>query len=421
MKKLKTLSEKTLVVSILLTVILSIFFIHNNYKTASLISDFYTGIIGQTVDSLIYLTEIPESDFAKNNNSFTLNQFNATARNMQNMQKFKFFSFTSTKSLQYVYPYDDFKHMIGTSGIFKAEESRLSQIAASSNTTVTYIYQDPYSNEDWLLVKNPIITTNETNNEEFYGFITVGYLVDEIAPKMKLDTLERLGYNYELGVFENDGLSVIKKSKISGNIFSIDKVIELQGSTLEFRIFIPFFTLIDPALIILTFLSLRFVYYAYIQFKHKKEALHKQHEYDLYIDSLTGAYSRNKLENLLEEKTHATLLYIALKGHDTFVSKHSSQKGDELLVAFSKRLQYNVKDGYVVRLVGDEFIVFLEGEIAEQALKSVKKRVKDLASQPFSVSGLIANISANVGHSTMPKDGTNFTSLLNVAMEKKGK
>ncbi len=418
MKYFKTLSERTLIFSIVLTLIIAVFVIRHNFKTATLIADFYSGIIGQSVDSLLYASEIPEMDFLRNNSSFTQNQFNASARSAHNIQAFDFLSYTPSRSVQFVYPYENYKHMVGTNGFFKPEESHYSQRAAASNKSLTYTYKDSNSSIHWLVIKNPIISKTSTKTEDFLGFITMAFSIDTLANKFKFENLEQLGYNYELSVIENDTFSTIKKSPVTDNIFSVNKSITVAGSTLNFTLYLPFFSVINPVLLILTFLSMRFFYYAYIQLKQRKELSKQQLEYELYIDSLTGAYSKKKLETMLDEKSQATLLYIVLKGHDEFEAKNGKVKGDELLVAFSKRLQYNIKDAFVVRLGGDEFVVFLEGDIPFAATEGVIKRIKGLASQPFSISGVIANISARVGYANLPEDSTKFTSLINIAMER---
>ncbi len=418
MKLFQRLSIRTLILSFILTLFATFIIVANNKDVASNIATLYTNTIQQTITSLIDVAEVPESVFIAGSNTITQEQFDNLATYMYSLQPFEFFSYTPVQSVQYVYPYENYKHMIGTNGFFRPEESRLSQVALSSNETLVYLYTDTTHHEKWLIVKNPIVHKTKQRTENFMGFITVAYSINSILPNMGIEQIENLDYTYQLQLAEEDVLNIIQKSASYTDIYASKQEFTTGGSTWIFSLGIPFLKLINPLLIIIIFLSLRCIYYMYVYIRQKKLTVKKQLNYELYVDSITGAYNKKKLESLLNEKSKATLLYISLAGYDAFKDANGDLFANGLLTAYSKRVKYNVKGGMIIHLGIEEFVVFLEGEMSSDAINAVSKRIIDLSAQPFSIMGKIANVSANVGYSCMPEDSTKFTSLLNIAMER---
>ncbi len=418
MKSLNRLSVKTLILSIVFTLISAFFIIQNNIKSANIVADFYANIVEQNIYSYIYMSETPETIFLSSPNGITQEQFDSSAKYISNIKPFLFLFVSPKQTVQYVYPSKDFSHMIGTNGFFSDKEARLSQIALSTNTTVQYVYNSTNAQDKWLIIKNPITKSAQIQAEEFLGFVTIGFSLNKFIDTIRLENIEKLGYNYQLKLIEDEQAILIERNKNYIDTLSTHRTIKIGGTEWFFSINTPWYKLVRPLSLILIFLSLRFFYYAYIYFRRKKISQKKQLSYELYVDSLTGVYNKKKLETLLNEKNAATLLYISLKGYDEFKEEYGKSFADGLLIAYSKRVKYNVKGGLVIHLGEEEFAVFLEGEMPIDAVYTVAKRIVDLSEQPFSIMGKTAHVSAKVGHSTLGTDSTKFTGLLNAAMER---
>ena len=64
------------------------------------------------------------------------------------------------------------------------------------------------------------------------------------------------------------------------------------------------------------------------------------------------------------------------------------------------------------RLGGDEFAIILSGNIDFNAVETLAKRVVTEVAMPFNLDGNNSNISASVGISIYPDDGTESETLL---------
>ncbi len=418
MKFFQRLSVRTFIVTLVITLIFSVFIVQNNMRKTTALANFYKNGIEANIALLMQAAQAPESFIISNADNFTQTVFDDIATYMHKQKSFIFMSFTPKQSVTYVYPKEEFNHIIGSNGFFKPEEARLSQISLSSNETLLYINYDPTSQDRWLFIKNPIIKEAKDKTETFLGFITIAYSVNEVITKFQFDSLLKMGYEYQLQLLEENQPYSITKSSDFSDIFAIKNTITTGGSTWEFSLSPSFMILFDPLLLILIFFSLRCVYYIYVHIRQRKLSLKKQIHYELYVDSLTGVYNRKKLETLLTDNTKASVIYISLQGYENVKKDYGQSYEDGLLIAYSKRVKYNVKGGMVIHLGLEEFVVFLEGEISEDAIQAVIKRITDLSLQPFSIMGKVIQISARVGYSSIPKDSTKFTSLLNIAMER---
>ncbi len=138
-----------------------------------------------------------------------------------------------------------------------------------------------------------------------------------------------------------------------------------------------------------------------------------------YTDELTGVYNyrflREKLNELIE-KSHK-LIAIAMIDLDRFKEyndKYGHLAGDQLLKKISQILRDVIKDGYVTRYGGDEFIVVLPGS-GVRALKSRIERAKKV--MQHSKDGRLP-IDFSCGFAVYPEDGTDFGTLIDSADKK---
>nr|WP_315235677.1 EAL domain-containing protein [uncultured Albidiferax sp.] len=138
-------------------------------------------------------------------------------------------------------------------------------------------------------------------------------------------------------------------------------------------------------------------------------------------DILTGLPNRSLLTDRIEQSIALALRHeqkVALVYLDLDNFKHINDSlghavGDELLQAVAKRLNDSVRQSdSVCRLGGDEFVLLLaEIDTAEDAARTAAMLV-EAASQPYLVGDHRLHVSASIGLSIYPDDGSDVETLL---------
>ena len=143
--------------------------------------------------------------------------------------------------------------------------------------------------------------------------------------------------------------------------------------------------------------------------------------YQAKHDSLTGLPNRNHLDDLLRQmverfRTMGKCLGVGFLDLDRFKPINDSlghSIGDLLLEQVAKRLQSAMAPGEVLaRVGGDEFVVlFVDVESSEEAIQH-GQRILEKFRPPFSVEGNDLFLTASMGLSLYPRDGTDGQTLL---------
>jgi diguanylate cyclase (GGDEF)-like protein len=138
---------------------------------------------------------------------------------------------------------------------------------------------------------------------------------------------------------------------------------------------------------------------------------------------LTGLYNRYSLTTRLddivkrasEDRSSFVVLFIDLDRFKHFNDRLGHAAGDKILKIVAKRIQFQVRDGDVVgRLGGDEFIVVLLGLQTEEDLVQAVGRILAGIEEPLEIDRDIRiNITASIGISRYPADGTTSDTLVN--------
>ncbi|RJF92255.1 EAL domain-containing protein [Noviherbaspirillum saxi] len=146
-----------------------------------------------------------------------------------------------------------------------------------------------------------------------------------------------------------------------------------------------------------------------------------QLEYNATHDALTGLANRTLLGDRLGKAIASAQRY----GHQVAVLLHDLDNfkvindslghaaGDELLSAVAKRMRASVRESdTVARLGGDEFVIVMPNVAKPDDAVVVGKKVLDALSQPFCIEGQNVYVSASIGVSLYPQDGTDERILL---------
>ncbi len=141
-------------------------------------------------------------------------------------------------------------------------------------------------------------------------------------------------------------------------------------------------------------------------------------------DALTGVPNRQSLRDHLNQATkralrdHRTiaLLVLDLDRFKTVNETLGHEAGDMLLKAVVLRLSGSVRDGdLIARLGGDEFAVLLEGLEGPLEVEAVAGNIGAAFQEPFDVGGRQVSVTASIGITICPVDGTEPVALLNNA------
>jgi diguanylate cyclase (GGDEF)-like protein/PAS domain S-box-containing protein len=138
-------------------------------------------------------------------------------------------------------------------------------------------------------------------------------------------------------------------------------------------------------------------------------------------DPLTGLGNRNLflthlkagIERAARHERKLALIFIDLDNFKVINDTLGHDVGDVLLAEVARRLKGAVRqEDIVCRLGGDEFTVYVEDFDDPQALASTAQRLVQAASEPYQISGHDIFVTASVGISIYPNDGTSISELV---------
>lgn len=141
-------------------------------------------------------------------------------------------------------------------------------------------------------------------------------------------------------------------------------------------------------------------------------------------DPLTGLANRSFFQLYLEQSIamcqrnggQVSLLFIDLDRFKNINDSRGHEVGDEVLRIVAGRLSDALRsDDFVARLGGDEFAVVMSHPRTQRAARRVALKLIESLSAPFEIDGIRYSISASIGISVCPDDGTDANTLLRQA------
>lgn len=140
-----------------------------------------------------------------------------------------------------------------------------------------------------------------------------------------------------------------------------------------------------------------------------------------HFDNLTGLPNRRLFLDRLEheisvsqrEDKQFAVLFIDLDGFKAVNDAHGHLVGDQLLVAFSQRIQafFRQSDTFA-RFAGDEFAMILGNMQSQSDMTTFAEKIVQAAEQPFQLDEVTVQISASIGLACYPQHGTGVDDLL---------
>ena len=138
-------------------------------------------------------------------------------------------------------------------------------------------------------------------------------------------------------------------------------------------------------------------------------------------DALTGLASRGRLQERLEHTIadascsgeRLAVLFLDLDRFKNINDSLGHAVGDEVLRGIAERLRRCVRtDDMLARVGGDEFALVLRGIVDAQVPVTMAKQICQQIYRPFVFEGRELNLTASLGISLYPQDGTTAQSLI---------
>ena len=162
-----------------------------------------------------------------------------------------------------------------------------------------------------------------------------------------------------------------------------------------------------------------------LNFREKElEATYNNLLYNSIHDSLTGLFNRkyliDELENsIVKAKKNSSKLAVFFIDLDHFKNINDTlghDIGDELLKLVAQRLSKEIENaGIIARFGGDEFVVLVQNFDTEIYIQNFATKIIESLQEKFEVLDYHLRISASIGISIFPKDGTTNTELIRQA------
>ena len=140
-----------------------------------------------------------------------------------------------------------------------------------------------------------------------------------------------------------------------------------------------------------------------------------------HYDSLTGLSNRKffyeQLDKLVErvrrENKIMAVMFLDLDNFKTVNDVHGHSVGDLMLQSVAKRIASCLRNNDIAsRLGGDEFVMAFDSSGSEENVAIVARRIIEVISDVYIISGQELTISASIGISIYPKDGVDMDILI---------
>jgi diguanylate cyclase (GGDEF)-like protein/PAS domain S-box-containing protein len=145
-----------------------------------------------------------------------------------------------------------------------------------------------------------------------------------------------------------------------------------------------------------------------LQFMAQHDALTALPNRVLLLDRLNQAIARAKWRRRI-----VALLFVDLDRFKTINDTLGHETGDRLLQQLGERFRQSVREGdTVARFGGDEFVILLDDVASEGDIRSIAQKVFLALKPPFELAQQQLYITASIGISLFPNDGSDSASLL---------
>jgi len=155
------------------------------------------------------------------------------------------------------------------------------------------------------------------------------------------------------------------------------------------------------------------------ELKINESLISHQAKHDALTELPNRFYYIDQLDRLLAQECDSgtsAILFIDLDKFKYINDTHGHQFGDELLCIMTKRLKGWVRENdFLARFGGDEFVALLNNINDLETVEKIADRFRNEVNKPFKIRGIDFEISASIGISLYPKDGSDRETLIRKA------
>lgn len=351
-----------------------------------------------------------------------INDFDKVAKELYNNdQAFRSIQLAPNGNVTNVYPLKGNEEAFGD--IFDDPERKTeAEYARDTGETTLAGPFDLYQGGMGIVIRQPIYL-DSNHKESFWGFSIVVLNVPQIFESANLQSLDNLGYQYQLWRTHPD---TFDKQIIVGSKESlkepIEKSFEVPGSTWTFSIlpkggwFNWHESIINIAACTSVSILVPVLCYFILRFNQQKKMMEDISNHDY----LTGLYNARKMYQLLQElqaqKQTFTLVYMDLNKFKTVNDVYGHLIGDELLKTVAARTQKIIQTENVFRIGGDEFAMIL---LSYQDVQVMLKALQEEVSKPME---LVKNVtycpSVSLGYAKYTDEIKGIEELIRIADER---
>ncbi len=153
----------------------------------------------------------------------------------------------------------------------------------------------------------------------------------------------------------------------------------------------------------------------------KRKEIEKHLEHQAYHDSLTGLPNRalfldrieHEMRHAVREDSNLAVLFLDLDNFKQINDSFGHSAGDTVLISISERLKHALREiDTIARLGGDEFIIILSDFKHLEDINDIALKLFDAIKQPLLISNNEIFVTASIGVSVFPNDGTSAEILL---------
>jgi len=248
-----------------------------------------------------------------------------------------------------------------------------------------------------------------------------------LARRLDLNYLQELSKQYRLkdmrfisgGVKESATSSIYISNPVNKSLGLLAWQASKPGDLVLARMQFPILLLL-----VIIILCIAFIIKASRKTTRDLEKAYKDLIFTANHDVLTGLANRRLFNELLvqiintarRDNITCAILYIDLDDFKRINDIYGHKVGDQVLVTIAERIKSSIRESdATARIGGDEFIVLLHSISDNEDIKSTAQKIRTSMTQSISIKGVDIQISASIGITLIPNDGTDPDTLMSKA------
>ena len=151
--------------------------------------------------------------------------------------------------------------------------------------------------------------------------------------------------------------------------------------------------------------------------KKHQDQLERIAHYDLLTNLPNRVLLADRLSQAMlqcrRHKQSLAVTFLDLDGFKAINDGYGHDVGDELLIALSLRMKEALRENdSLARIGGDEFVAVLTDLSTDEDCEPVLERLLLAASEPFTINGIVVNVTVSIGVTLYPQDSVDADQLM---------